>query len=292
MGPSHKNNFTAITDCGPSGMWADCPYEEVRSGQHPGYAREWRAADLKTSTNINAAEAYWGADLMVFGSNGAVVTAAGLPYAYTTTVAQNSFGAKSLGSDGDDEGAAVRQASAPFRISGPNSTVSSRTGALWLEGRIKVSSIADTLFDFFFGLMEDVACTAVIPITATAGRMADKNLVGFLRLGSDGDYLDAIYKADGQPSSTTHTTAQADAQVLVADNFVKIGLKYNPVDYTIKWYGNGKQVAAYTVLSTQGNPFPNDINLGWVMGCTNVAGSITDTFTWEWVRACQIPLAI
>ncbi len=289
--PQHKNNFTADTTAGVSGIWADCPYDEVVSGYHPGYARQWDFADIPTNSSFTT-EALIGDGVMLFGSTGAVLTAGSNPTVGTATVAANAFGTATMGSNDDNEGAAFRHASAPLRISGPNATATARTGKLWFEARVKQSVNTVTLFDWFVGLMEDTACTAAVPVTATAGQLADKNLLGFFKLGSAPTFFDAVYKSDGQPSSSTHTTALASAQAIVADTYVKLGLTYDPNSNRVIWWGNGVQLASYVVLATQGNPFPNDVNLGWVIGNTNVAGSITATWTVDWVRCCQIPLAI
>lgn len=288
--PQHKNNFTVDTSSGVSGIWADCPFDEVASGYHPGYAKHWEFAEFKASANVNAAEAYWVDGLMVFGSDGCAVTLGSDPTVGTGTVANNAFGTVAIGSDGDNEGGAIRMSQAPFKLSGPNSTLTARSGKFWMEWRGKVSSIADTIADVYVGLMEDVACTASIPITATAGTLADKNLCGFYRLGTDGDYFDAVYKANGVPTSSTHYTAQADAQLLAADTYVKLGLTYDPADFRVRWFGNGMQLASYQITSAQGTIFPNDVAMCAVIAIINAAGSISPTVTTDWLRVCQIPL--
>lgn len=264
-------------------IWSDCPVDAVLNGTVAAAVVNDDFLDFKASANVNAAEAYWTNGWMVFGSDGAAVTLGS-----DATNANSAFGTVAIGSDGDNEGAVIRRAVAPFKIVGPNSTASARSGKLWFEARLKVSSIADTIADVFIGLSEDTAGTATVPITATAGTLADKNLVGFYRLGTDGDYFDCVYKANGVPSSSTHYTAQADAQVLVADTYVKVGMKYDPVDHSIKWYGNGIQLASYTVIAAAGTEFPNDVNLCPILAIINAAGSISPTVTIDKIRVIQL----
>lgn len=289
--PEHKNNFAASGDTRSrvsSAIWSNCPFDEVRSGYHPGYAKHWDFVEIKPSTNINAGEAYWSEGLMIFGSNGAVATQGSDPTVGTGTVPNDAFGTVAIGSDGDDEGAAIRMAVAPFKLSGPNATVTARSGRFWLEWRGKASSIADVISDGFLGLLEDVAATATVPITATGGTLADKNLVGFHRRANattgNGALIYPVYKADGQTVAYGTTT-----QAITADTYVKLGLLYEPKDNTIKWFGNGLLLQSYTILATQGNPFPNDILLGACIATLNAAGSISPTFTTDWLRVCQIP---
>lgn len=289
--PEHKNNFASAGDTtsrvSPQ-IWSNCPFDEVESGFHPGYARHWEFVGFKPSTNVNAAEAYWSDGLMVFGSNGAVVTAGSDPTVGTGTVAANAFGTVAIGSDGDDEGCVIRQPGAPIKLSGPNSAITARSGRFWFEWRGKVSTVSDVQADCYVGLVEDVAATATVPITATGGTLADKNLVGFHRRANatsgNGALIYPVYKADGQTVAYGTTT-----QAITADTYVKLGLIYEPTDNTIKWFGNGLQLLNYAVLATQGNPFPNDILMGAVIAILNAAGSISPTITSDWMRICQIP---
>jgi hypothetical protein len=251
-------------------IWNDCPWEDISSGALPGYARHWEFDGFRTSANINAAEAYWSEGLKAFGSNGAAITAV-----------DQLFGAVSLGSDGDDEGASIAQFGQPCQID-------QGQGKFWLEARIKTSTVADTKHGIFFGMCDSTALTATVPLTA-AGALADLNLVGFLRAEGDGDQLDCVYKANGVTAVTVQADALPSAYVLAADTYIKIGLKYfADADYTLKYFANGVSLASKAIPSADGTDFPNDVRLGWVLAVLNATGSTPGTTTVDWVRVAQL----
>lgn len=280
--PKYAANFAGDTNPNLSPMvWRGYRPASLASGDTPGFFKKWDFADFKASTNVNASEAYWADGLMVFGSDGFAITNGSDHTSATTT--GKSIGTITIGSDGDNEGGSLRQACAPLRATGINATATSRSGDWALEARLRTSTIADTKHGIFFGVIEDVAATATIPITA-AGALADKNLIGFHRLEGDGDYFDCVSKADGQ----TAVTHQADAQVIVADTYVKLGLRYEASIGTLFWYGNGVQLASEYIDPTAGGSttygyFPNDINLGWILSVLNATASTPGTTTPDWV---------
>lgn len=257
-------------------IWQLVRHDGVRDGTVDGIFFEknfW--AGFKPSTNINAAEAYWDNGLMAFGDNGAVIT---------QTAGVGAAGYILLGSDGDNEGASIRQVNGPFKIS-------RATKALAFEAAIRTSTIADTKHGIFCGLMEDTAASATVPIAA-AGTLADKNFVGFHRLEGDGDMLDLVYKADG----VTQVTVVADAITLVADTLVKIGMTYTPApdfdqsgNYYLRWWKNGRVIASgyKQIPIAAGTDFPNDIGLGFIFAVLNATALTPGTSGISRVRICQ-----
>ena len=283
--PKYLGNFGSnVPNTGPDlspMVWKDFRPSSLQSGDTPGFFRKWNFMDFKASTNVNAAEAYWTDGIMVFGSDGFAI-ANGSDHTSATGTGK-ALGTVTIGSDGDNEGGSLRLACAPVRATGLNATASSRSGDWALEARLRTSTIADTKHGIFFGVMEDVAATAIIPITA-AGALADKNLIGFHRLEGDGDYFDCVSKADGQ----TAVTHQADAQVIVADTYVKLALRYDAAAGTMYWYGNGVLLASEYIDPTAGGSttygyFPNDVNLGWILSVLNATASSPGTTTPDWV---------
>lgn len=261
-------------------LWADFPIAEVQNGTRDGV---FQYDDfLETAFVVPTTEAMYGNGWKGFSSTGGVLTTTGSD----ATAANSAWGVIALGSDGDDEGASLQKCNAPFKITGPQATAAARSGRLVFECRVKVSSIADTISDCFIGLCELSTLTATVPITATAGTLADKNFVGFHRLATDGDQFDVKYKADGQ----TVATVVADAQQLVADTYVKLGFVYNPLTSYMSFYGNGLNFGTdYLTVATAGNPFPNDVNLALTIATLNAAGSISPTFSVDWIACGQLP---
>ncbi len=275
-----QNSATALTirQRSPQ-VWAGCPLEQIRAGKIDGIHLFDDFAQIGSSTTaITTDGTLFPSDInwAGFGDTGSTI----LP----STALQN--GAVTLGSNDDNEAAVLHSQAAPFKIA-------LGEGSLWFEARWKITTTTVTILDFFIGLMEKTLATAIIPITATAGRMADKNLIGFLRAGTstagDGSLINMIYKADGQPSATTHTTLGSKASALTADTYIKTAFTYNEKDGKIRWFlDNVLQTSTYSLVSTAGNPFPNDIVLGPIMGTVNTAGSITDIVTIDWIRIAQV----
>lgn len=277
----NKNNRGAADNSyrwSPS-IWGGFPIQAIKEGSVKGVIQEWDFANgFKTSTNVNAAEAYWDQGLMVFGSDGATVTA-------DKTTGMNS--GISLASDGDNEGAAIRSQFQPFKIARSQRRLA-------FEAFLFTSTITDTKHGIFTGLCDSTAATATVPIAA-AGTLADLNFVGFHRLEGDGDKLDFVYKANG----VTQVTTLADAVTLAVDTVVSVGFVYEPDiapneygtsgRYTLRAYANNVALnAVKTIPSTDGDDFPNDIGLGFIFSILNATASTPGDSTICRVRCAQL----
>lgn len=260
------NQTTGLLDTsrGPSpAIWAECPVLELLYGNKDGI---YHFDDFVSGPRVPAgAEAVAGL-YRGFADTGGLVADAG-----------EFGGVLTLSSDGDNEGASFRMSGSPFQV-GRNQ------GKLWMEARVRTTTIADTKHGIFVGLMADNALTAVLPITA-AGAIADVNIVGFHRLEGDGDYFDTVYKADG----VTQVTVQADAAVIVADTWVKLGMVFDPAKNLLSFYRNGVRLATtYTMASASGTDFPNDVRMGFVVAVLNATASTPGSSSIDWVRIAQL----
>lgn len=255
------------TSRGPSqSLWADCPLLEIISGAVDGVIL---FDDFQNGPRVPAGAEAAAGQYRGFASTGGLVADGG-----------EIGGTLDLSSDGDDEGASFRTSCAPFQIK-------RNLGKLWFEARVKTSTIADTKHGIFVGLMADNALTATVPLTA-AGAIADVNIVGFHRLEGDGDYFDTVYKADG----VTQVTVGADAAVIVADTWVKLGMVFDPSNNVLSFYRNGVKLAnSYTVVAAAGTDFPNDVRMGFVMAVLNATGTTPGSSEIDWVRVCQLLVA-
>lgn len=260
----YSGSSLADTSRGPSpGIWADFPAADIRQGIRDGYEI---FDDFLNGPRVAAgAEAVAGL-YRGFADTGGLVQDGG-----------EIGGVLDFSSDGDNEGASLRTSTNPFQISRLH-------GKLWFEARLKTSQVADTKHGIFIGLKEDGAMTAITPITA-AGAIADVNIVGFHRLEGDGDQFDTIYKANG----VTQVTVGADAAVVVADQYIKLGFVYNPKDFTLTFYRNGVKLAnVYTVVAAAGTDFPNDVRLGLCMAVLNATASTPGSTKLDWWRCAQL----
>lgn len=172
----------------------------------------------------------------------------------------------------DNEYLHMNKSSNPFEIS--------RTSQpLAFEARLKVSSIADTVTDFFVGLGKPMTLTTIVPITTTAGDLATEDLVGIYRSGADGDELNSVCCS----ADATHTTIQDGLTTLVADTYVKVGFLWDPTrgDYNLRFFVNGVPSATtHTVSATAGDTFPNNVRLGLLIGSISCGAAGTHTVSW------------
>lgn len=249
---------------GPSqSIWSDCPVLEIVNGITEGIIL---FDDFLSGPRVAAgAEAAY-SNYRGFASTGGLVADAG-----------EWGGVLDLSSDGDDEGASFRTSCSPFQIARGQ-------GKLWMEARVKTTTIADTKHGLFVGLMADNALTATVPLTA-AGAIADVNIVGFHRLEGDGDQFDTVYKADG----VTQVSLQTDAVTIVADTWVKLGMVFDPKNNQLSFYKNGVKLATtYTMAAAAGTDFPNDVRMGFVIAVLNATASTPGSSRIDWVRVAQL----
>lgn len=276
------NLGSAITDRKPSpNIWHDCPWEDLMSGRENGvYFWDDFMSFVKTPATT---EGNWAAEhgYAQFSGTGGVITAG-----------TGMGGEIVIGSDDDNEGVALRTLATPFKII--------RTGKkFWFETRCKLSTIGNTTFEFFIGLMEDAVLTATVPITATAATLADQNLVGFYRTETTGAAVATTYKANG----VTAVTVAAAEIVPVADTYMKLGMVFDPLPdglmsdstlagtnkYILSFYLNNLRLASTKQIPTAaGTDFPNDVGLGLVLAVRNAAGSSPGTATIDWWKAAQL----
>jgi hypothetical protein len=146
------------------------------------------------------------------------------------------------------------------------------------EARVKFASIADTKTDVFIGVGNTMTLSTAVPITTTAGDLATEKFVGFHRDATDGDELNTVHN----DAAAAHTILKNGVHTLVADTFVKIGMRLagGRLYYTI----NGLD-AVDSVAVTATN-FPDDAAMGVLIGQTAAAatGGLT---TISWVKALQ-----
>lgn len=252
-------------------LWRGFPVEDVQEGVRNGYFRHWEFGEIKASANVNASVAAWGDGLNLYGSDGAVVA-----------VLDEVGGGKTFSSDGDNEGVAFQQIALPFQISRSH-------GLSVFECRLKTSTITDTKHGFFWGLGDAMTLSATVPIAA-AGTLADENFVGFHRLEGDGDQLDTVYKA----ATVTQVTVKADAYTLVADTYVKLGMRFEPKNdrsgnYYLSFWVDGVRLADdKQIPSASGTDFPNHVRMGLLFALLNATASTPGSTSIQWMRGGQL----
>ncbi len=246
-------------------IWADCPWNAIGEDPGVGYRFEDDFVMVPKMPTITTEIGVWNG-YNLFGSSGAT--------ALSDAVAGSGL---ALTEATDDESIAIGSYGKPFRIA-------TTAGKLWFEARIKISTIATTTAAFFVGLADNTALSVAVPLTATAGAIADLNLVGFHKLDTDLGTFSSSYKTDGNAA----VAANSLTGTIVAATYIKLGMKFDPFDNKIRWYVDGVQMAnTYLVTTTAGNPFPNDVGLG-PTAAVHLGAAAAGTLTIDWWRGAQL----
>jgi hypothetical protein len=253
---------------GPSpSIWGDCPLEEIAAGRRP--ARivwdDFTNIPVLTTPTITA-EAAWGNGYAAHSHSGGTLVSGG-----------SKEGDIVLTESDAGQDVAIKTIALPFTI------IRASHNDLWFEARVKVNTIADDAHSFFLGLGDSMTLATAVPIATTAA-LADENLCGFFRLAADGDKLSTTYKANG----VTAVVVGDDAVTLVADTYIRLGMKYRASDYELTFWSDGVELADhYHVIAAAGTAFPNDVAMGMVLAL--LCGSSDDAIvTMDWWKCVQL----
>lgn len=261
------------------GIWHNCNTNLAKS--NPDFGRydfdDFSWLSYITQPTITT-EAFLSHGYKAFGSAGATVVEA---------AASPGGAGLALTETDDNQGASISFITNPYKIS-------RSMGRFAMECRWKVSSITNLDGGVLVGMGEPFTGSATVPITA-AGAVADQNLVYHRINEADGDQVDTGYKANGVTAVEVGTdqvsTTNSASSALVADTYIKTGLKYEPFsqrgNYYLTYYINGIELAnAKQIPSTDGDDFPNDVNLGFFIAL--LCGANNDyVLTLDWWAAYQ-----
>lgn len=190
-----------------------------------------------------------------------------------------------LDSDGTDDDVSTI-------VSGDNVIGSIRTPKVgeakkfWFEARVKVNTITNTDLSWFIGLMEPGQAGDGTPLGAAPTAPADVDYVGFFVAEADGDDLTIIY------NEATSGTAQSStgAITLVADTFVRVGIKLDTRTNKIRFFADGVDLGDDVAvdISTANANWPGDTNMDIIITLTSgAAGADSDNLKVDWVRVAQ-----
>lgn len=293
-------NIAADTTRGPSAsIWSDCPFVDAIENPSLGYG--FHDDFLSIPKTPPTTEGNFG-QYKAFTSTGGIIQDAGA-----------LGGIIAIGSDGDNEGASIAPGIFPFALN----TSQKR---FHFEARIGFVKIADTttagMCDVFIGLADSTALDVTHPVGATSsgttsgvGVMADVNFVGFLRSAGlttgQGASLSTVYKANGVTAvavgSLTYTSlvaatvpaggAGVTAPPAAVSGFVKVGMRFDPVDNYMRFFVNGVEQSDKKLLTGPlGTDFPDDTYMGLVLcQVNNGANALSPNagVYMDWWRAFQ-----
>tara|TARA_R100000458_G_C8207791_1_gene196263 strand:- start:42 stop:824 length:783 start_codon:yes stop_codon:yes gene_type:complete len=237
-------------------IWADCPVREfIEKGNGVHYFEDFVAGGAASATA---------------GSFGVFLDASA-----TFTYADEVNGAGVLTEDGTaNEGNSL--------FGAPAFKVSRDSGTLWFEARVKFDTAAADKQGWFVGLMDATATSEVIPLTA-ASALSDHNMVGFHKPEENSAAFDTSYKANG----VTAVEVNSNVGALVADTYVKLGMKFDPKDNLLRFYINGEeQASTKEIPSAAGTDFPNDVAMKFVVAHLLEAAEAR-TVTVDWIKVAQ-----
>lgn len=247
-------------------IWGDCPWLSIRDGSMAGIIvdDQFDGGGLITSPTTSAALV--GVPYSGFGDTGS-----------TITDAAELGGAIQLLSDGtDNDATSLFPLTVPFQAG-------LTKGPLWFEARIKVSNIVATGVNFFIGLCDNTAKTTSVPLTGTAGALADLNCVGFRKPESDLGSVRSCYKSDGVTAVDVETITSA----IAAATYVKLGFTKDVNGVLTFYVDNLPQATTFQVLNDLGTGFPGDAIMG---PCATLqVGAVTgsQTLIMDWWRCVQ-----
>ena len=257
---------TADTSNGLStGIWYDCPLQEIAVDPSKGYGFfDDFACYGGNATNIAEVAFDGGGRYVSFTSDGAYIEDN-----------QTIGGVIKLHADGDNESATLASAVSAFQITRD-------AKKLWFEARIATDTIADTKHSTLLGLcdVQTLTLTVDLPLHTDDTIAAAADFVGFCRNSGDGDTVDAIYQA----GAVAEVETNAICHTLVADTYVKLGMKYDPDDANrLTWYVNGvAQSTKKTIPNATGTDFPADRILAPLIAIRNAAASDDKTYMDWW----------
>jgi len=152
---------------------------------------------------------------------------------------------------------------------------------VWWEARIKKASVANEALGFFVGFTEPENIAVGTTLVAdTAAPDASEDFVGFSCLCADGDVLETYVHEGGQTRLAT-----VDAATIVADTYIKCGLKFNGQYGQCQWYINGVVVQTLTGINGLNWPDTNHLAMGMF---TQVGAAVESKFEMDWWRGCAI----
>lgn len=163
-------------------------------------------------------------------------------------------------------------------------------GGMTFEARVRVSSAALGEGVYFIGLAEPASAVVAGIYTATPDTDIDTCLTDNVSLIGWANHTDAAPVLEPIYNKTTASSAGSTTHTIVLNSWVKLGLKFNPLDDTLKWFVNGVEVRSIDVSDAGTTTFPGaatDYLLPTIAVKTGDAGGAAKSIDVDWVRFAQ-----
>ncbi len=248
-------------------IWSDCPVGEMLSHPSKGI---YFWDDFQEGGSVGGADATSGSKWYVYVESGSIADA---------ILQSDADGVLMLDQDGTDDD--VSTITTGDNITGLFTITDNQTTKFWFEAAFKVSTITDGDLSVFVGLTEEGQAADGKPMGAV-GAIGDIDHIGFNIKEADGDSIDFVHTLTGQTDGGT-----TDIAVVVADTYVRVGLKYEPKDNKVHVFINGVEDITAAVLASASN-FPSGQKLALTISIQSGAnGADADNLKLDWVRAAQ-----
>lgn len=270
-------------------LWRDCPLFELEHGTRDGFSYYTDfPQSMVQATNVAAASTTLIDPFAAFTDNdaSATITTVVEPTDAIGSFAMNT-GAQNLGVNV----AVFGQKNTGSIINGINLAGTAGAGLasaastpygnkVWLEARIKPSSVATNHIAFFFGLMAKARAITLGTIATGGAAAAAVDHVGFLKK------VAATTAVGTTTGDGTSTDVNAAAGVLAAATYINLGLKWDGLANgglgLLKFYING--VADSTTLNSGSTQFPEGSGLLPYFGVLGGSAASADSITVDWFR--------
>ena len=254
-------------------LWAGCPIEQYKSNPEVGM---YFFDDLIDGIDVAANQAT--AAVSALGTTG-VFTGATDATAGTTisTLATNRKGAVVLASTTDNESAMIAWPKGAA-VSGPVQFSSGKK--VWMEARVQVNSIADSIAQLYVGFAEEALVAGGSLLLINEAGLADKDYLGFVREYADGDKLNTNFNT---ASGGASPVSNSNAATLEAATWTKIGIYSDGT--TVKFYQDGVELSGAFLLSA--TDFPVDQEMAFYAECMCGAAGTDASMTIDWIAIAQ-----
>jgi len=225
-------------------IWADCPFEELKNGDRPGWAFYYQPFGATADTIASGEQRPNYGPFTMLCDNDVVTSMKG----------SEQGGYLTMTTPATDNQAALLHTEPLAKL------VSNSGKRIWLEGRIEVTDV-DGDQGVLFGLGEE-ACQSADVIDDNAAALMDETFLGFVQLESEAtlsladDAIHCIAQKDAAATIVALLEDVTDADALGDDGAAeanlteyKLGLYFDGKT-TVKVFVNGVECAAWTVSTT------------------------------------------
>lgn len=253
-------------------IWDNCPQlDYIINPQMGSYFFDDFHDGIDIATNLAVAV------VSALGTTGKWTGFTGVTANTVATLATNIHGEISMSTDTDNQGVKLIYPKGGA-IAGKFKFTAGKK--FWMEARVKVSSIADTISQIFVGFAEEGLVTEGTLLLINEAGLADKDYVGFVREYADGNQFNIAWNTESGGASPV---SDGNAVTLAATTWKKIGLYCDGT--TLYFFADGV-LLAYSVLIAA-TDFPIDEEMAFYMENLCGAAGTANTLNADWVAIAQ-----